>query len=157
MIVRKKKRNAPFFVLALFTVLSGCRGPLFLLPGGPLEGVTAPAPADWSFTDEIEVVQLETKPDEPYSVNIWVVALDGGLYVHSGSSQHTWIENMEADPRVRLRANESVYGLVAARVTSQDEFDRFIAAYEKKYGDPPRNSNIGDVYLFQLVAPESAI
>ena len=150
---RSKKRNVLFIALALSMLLWGCRGPVVLLPGGALEGATAPPPTDWSFTDKIEVVQLETQPADPYSVNIWAIALDKGLYVHSGSSHTAWVEKMEADPRVRIKANESVYGLVV----SQDEFDRFISAYEKKYGSPPRNSNIGDVYLFRLETPESAI
>jgi len=100
---------------------------------------------------------LETNPSEPYSVNIWVIAADGSLYVHSGANHATWIENMEADPRVRLQANDSIYELVASRVQTQAEFDRFITAYVKKYENPPRNPLIGDVYLYRLVVPESAM
>jgi hypothetical protein len=153
----KRTRNAIFIALLLSAIVGGCKGPLVLLPGGALEGATVPAPADWSFTDEIEVVQLETNPSEPYSVNIWVIAEDGSLYVHSGTNHATWIENMEADPRVRLQANDSIYELVASRVQTQAEFDRFITAYVKKYENPPRNPLIGDVYLYRLVVPESAM
>ena len=157
MTFRNKERNVLSIALALSTLLWGCRGPVVLLPGGALDGATVPPPTDWSFTDEIEVLQLETQPADPYSVNVWVIALNEGLYVHSGSSHTAWVENMEADPRVRIKANESVYGLVATRVVSQDEFDRFISAYEEKYGSPPRNSDIGDVYLFRLETPDSAL
>lgn len=153
----KRTRNAFFIALLLSAIVGGCKGPLVLLPGGELEGATVPAPADWSFTDEIEVVQLETNPSEPYSVNIWVIAADGSLYVHSGTNHATWVENMEDDPRVRLQANDSIYELVASRVQTQAEFDRFITAYVKKYEDPPRNPLIGDVYLYRLVVPESAM
>lgn len=153
----KRTRNVFFIALLLSAIVGGCKGPLVLLPGGELEGATVPAPADWSFTDEIEVVQLETNPSEPYSVNIWVIAADGSLYVHSGTNHATWVENMEDDPRVRLQANDSIYELVASRVQTQAEFDRFITAYVKKYEDPPRNPLIGDVYLYRLVVPESAM
>ena len=153
----KRTRNAIFIALLLSAIVGGCKGPLVLLPGGALEGAVVPAPADWSFTDEIEVVQLETNPSEPYSVNIWVIAVDGSLYVHSGTNHATWIENMETDPRVRLQVEDSIYELVASRVQTQAEFDRFITTYVKKYENPPRNPLIGDVYLYRLVVPESAM
>lgn len=132
--------------------LAGCGRPFVLLPGGALEGATSPLPASWAFTDEVDTIQLETRPDEPYSVNIWVIALDAHLYVHAGASRSAWIENMEADPRVRLRAEGKIYELAAARVTDQTEFTRFADAYEKKYDRRPRNENIGEVYLFRLGA-----
>jgi hypothetical protein len=57
---------------------------------------------------------------------------------------------MEVDPRVRLRAQGSIYELRATRVESQQEFDRFADAYEKKYDRRPRNENVAEVYLFRL-------
>jgi hypothetical protein len=62
------------------------------------------------------------------------------------------VENLESDPKVRLRVNETIYELTASRVESQDEFDRFSDAYEKKYGHRPRNENVGEAYLFRLQA-----
>ena len=97
-------------------------------------------------------MQLETRPDDPYSVNIWVIALGDHLYVHAGDNRSRWVENMEADPNVRLRVDDSLYDLVAARVTSQEEFDRFGDAYERKYGRRPGNENVAEAYLFRLAA-----
>jgi hypothetical protein len=137
----------------LLTVLAlGCSGPFVLLPGGALDGEVAPAPESWAFTDEIDTIQLETNPAEPYSVNIWVVALGDALYVHAGANRATWVEHMEHDPNVRLKAGDAIYELAAARVTGQDEFGRFSDAYEKKYGRRPRNENVGEAYLFRLAA-----
>ncbi|MAE95466.1 MAG: hypothetical protein CL910_12465 [Deltaproteobacteria bacterium] len=73
-------------------------------------------------------------------------------YVHAGANRSTWVENMEADPRVRLRADDSIYELVASRVEAQEEFDRFSDAYEQKYGRRPRNENVAEAYLFRLGA-----
>ena len=145
----------PLLVLALVSIVSalGCgRSPFALLPGGALEGTPAAFPESWSFTDAVETVQLETRPAEPYSVNIWVTAADEELYVHAGANRSTWVEYIEADPNVRLRVDESIYELVAARVNDQAEFDRFSAAYETKYGRRPRNENVGEAYLFRLAA-----
>jgi hypothetical protein len=123
-----------------------------LLPGKTLEGQTVAAPADWSFTDAVSTVQLETRPADPYSVNIWVIALGEHLYVHAGANRSEWVEHMEADPNVRIRVDESIYELRASRVDGQDEFDRFSDAYEKKYDRRPRNENVGEAYLFRLAA-----
>jgi hypothetical protein len=63
------------------SMILGC-GPFLLLPGGKLDGVAQSAPADWSIADEVDTVQLETNPHDPYSVNIWAAAMSpetGGL------------------------------------------------------------------------------
>lgn len=131
---------------------AGCSGPVVLLPGKALEGPTVAAPDDWSFTDAVKTVQLETAPADPYSVNIWVIAMGEHLYVHAGANRSKWVENLEADPNVRLRVDDSIYELTASRVGAQDEFDRFSDAYERKYGRRPRNENVGEAYLFRLAA-----
>jgi len=136
--------------LALAAAVAGCGGPCVLLPGGALEGPTVATPDGWSFTDAVDTVQLETRPADPYSVNIWVIALGGDLYVHAGANRSTWVEHMEADPNVRLRVDDSIYELAASRVDDQGEFDRFSDAYEQKYGRRPRNENVGEAYLFRL-------
>ena len=145
-------RTAQSLALIVTLLLAGCSGPCVLMPGGPLEGQTAPVPQSWAFTDELDTIQLETNPADPYSVNIWVIALGDRLYVHAGANRAAWVEHMEADPNVRLRAGDAIYELAAARVTAQPEFDRFSDAYERKYGRRPRNENVGEAYLFKLEA-----
>jgi hypothetical protein len=63
-----------------------------------------------------------------------------------GSSAHP----TDVDPEVRLQVEDSIYDLTATRVASQDEFDRFADAYEKKYGRRPGNENVTEAYLFRL-------
>jgi hypothetical protein len=139
-------------LLVLLLAVAGCSRPLVLFPGGALEGPVAPIPASWSFTDAVSTVQLETRPPDPYSVNIWVIALDPHLYVHAGANRSAWVENLEADPRARIRIDGTIYELAAARVADQAEFDRFSDAYEKKYGRRPRNESVAEAYLFRLGA-----
>ncbi len=129
--------------------IAGC-GPCVLFPGGSLDGATAPVPSDWSFTEEVSTVQLETRPEDPYSVNIWAVGLGSSLYVHAGANRARWIENMEANPDVRVRVEGRLYDLKATRVESADEFARFAEAYEAKYGSRPRNEDVREAYLFRL-------
>ena len=138
--------------LLLSVLLAGCNGPFVLLPGGPLEGEATAVPIDWSFTEGVDTVQLETHPSDPYSVNIWVVALDDHLYVHAGTNRSAWVENLEADPNARMKIEDSIYELGSSRVESQALFDRFSDAYEKKYGRRPGNESATEAYLFQLGA-----
>lgn len=139
----------PFISFLLLVLCVAC-GPTLLLPGGQLEGVTAAPPADWGWTDEVSTVQLESRPEDPYSVNIWIVGIEDRLYVHAGANRSTWVENMEADPSVRVRMDETIYELTATRVEDQAEFDVFADAYQAKYGSRPRNEYIDEVYLFRL-------
>jgi hypothetical protein len=145
-------RAALFLALILTAPITGCGGPFILLPGGALEGSTVATPNSWAFTDAVKTVQIETLPADPYSVNIWVIALGEHLYVHAGANRSTWVANLEADPNVRLRVNDSIYELVASRVDGQEEFDRFSDAYEQKYGRRPRNEDVAEAYLFRLGA-----
>jgi hypothetical protein len=144
--------RALVLALTLSASVAGCGGPFVLLPGGELEGPTVATPESWSFTDAVKTVQLETRPADPYSVNIWATAAGESLYVHAGANRSAWVENVEADPNVRLRVNGSIYELQASRVDGQGEFDRFSDAYERKYGRRPRNGNVAEVYLFRLGA-----
>jgi hypothetical protein len=130
----------------------GCGGPLLLLPGGRLEGAPAEPPTDWAFAREVKTVQLETRPSDPYSVNIWAVGSGAGIWVHAGASRSAWVAHMEAEPDVRLQVEGRVYALRATRVEAQDEFDRFSDAYEAKYGSRPRNEDVKIAYLFRLEA-----
>ena len=138
--------------LVLAASVAGCDGPFVILPGGALEGSTAAIPDSWSFTDEVDTVQLETRSADPYSVNVWVIALGENLYVHAGDNRTKWVENIETDPSVRLRIDDSIYELLAARVEDQEEFDRFSDSYEQKYGRRPGNENVAEAYRFRLSA-----
>jgi hypothetical protein len=141
-----------FAALAFLVSVAGCGGPFVLLPGGALDGQAAEVPESWSFTDSVDTVQLETNPVDPYSVNIWAVGLGENVYVHAGANRAAWVENMEADPQVRLQVDDSIYELAAARVEVQQEFDLFSDAYEQKYGRRPGNEDVGEAYLFRLAA-----
>lgn len=141
-------RLAAMLVLPL---LLGC-GPTLLLPGGALGDTSSTPPRDWTWTDEVSTIQLETRPEDPYSVNLWVVGIAQKLYVHAGANRSNWVENIESDAAVRVQIDEQIFELVAIRVEDQAEFDVFSDAYEKKYGTRPRHEKIDEVYLFDLRA-----
>ncbi len=151
-----RSHTAPALIVALALGLVACTSPFGFFSGGALEGPTAETPTSWAFTDEVDTVQLETQPDEPYSVNIWATAAGEHLYVHAGATRATWVEHMEKDARVRLKVGDAIYELEAARVESQEEFDAFAEAYETKYGWAPRNGSVVEAYLFRLLPRATA-
>jgi hypothetical protein len=140
---------ARFVVLSSSLFMLGC-GPFVMIPGGALSGTVAEAPTDWSFSDEVTTIQLETRPEDPYSVNIWAVGMGTYFYVHAGANRSTWVEHLEADGQVRVRIDKAVYELQATRVVDTGEFQRFCDAYEAKYDRRPRNENVEEAYVFKL-------
>ncbi len=153
MMNESKIRTSAIGPLVLFVILIGSTlgcGPILLIPGGQLTGNPSALPSNWEFTKEINTIQLESRPSEPYSVNIWVTSVQNNLYLHAGANRANWIENIEADPRVRIQILDQVYELVATRVDDADEFSRFADAYEEKYGSRPRNENVDEAYLMRL-------
>jgi hypothetical protein len=145
-------RSASITLSFVLTILVGCSGPFLLLPGGELEGPVAETPDDWGFTDEVSTVQVETRPEDPYSINIWAVALGDSLYLHAGANRTAWVDNLEQDPRARVAIEGTLYEVSASRVEDPEEFLRFAQVYEEKYGSRPRNENIAEIFVYRLGA-----
>jgi hypothetical protein len=112
---------------ACFTSIAiACGGPFFIIPGGQLSGevVTEPV-ADWSFVDD-PFIDLETRPDAPYSVELNYIVRGGQLYIDPAEDR-TWLQHIRADPRVRVRFGDKVYPLVAVLVGGPGEVEGFDA------------------------------
>ena len=123
--------------------------PIYVFPGGSLSGPEHPAPADWTFADDEEVVQLEARPSNPYSVNLWGVRVGPHYYV-SSSSGADWVTMVANDPSVRLRIAGRVYPLTASAVTDAAELDAVLAAYVAKYDVDPNEDFPPNVAVFRL-------
>ena len=124
------------FRLVLITVLCAglvvsCNDPLVVIPGRALSGEVKSAPVLWN--DVPDTIQVETRPSDPYSVNIWGVGVDDNLYVSTGEDGTRWTPFIEADPNVRVRINTFIYELTASVVTDSGERDRVTEAYIEKY------------------------
>lgn len=113
-------------VLALLGALlaSACGGPFLVFPGGELSGEVVTEPVDdWGFVED-RFVDLETRPDDPYSVELNYVVKDGKLYVDPAEGRR-WLEHIRADPRVRVRFSGKIYPLRAVLVGRPGELDGF--------------------------------
>ena len=113
-------------VAVLFVVVLGCGGPMLVFPGGALSGeVVAEAVEDWSFVSA-SFVDVEFRPDDPYSVELNYVVKDGKLYIDPKEGRR-WFEYLRADPRVRVRFEGKVYPLTAVLVGRPGELEGFDA------------------------------
>lgn len=86
-VVGNQSARAPLFLaLMILTMSVTACGPTLGFPGGRLTGILAPEPvSNWSFRDETEIVQLETRLSRPYSTNIWGVSSGAAFYISSES------------------------------------------------------------------------
>ena len=123
-------------MLAVFVgaaLLTACDEPFSKLAGGELSGTTASPPALWN--DVPAVVQLEVRPADPYSVNVWCVAVGNDLYVATSAEDNEWLGHIRADGAVRVRMGETLYPLRAVEIgAAQGVRARVRDAYSAKYG-----------------------
>jgi len=130
--------------------LCACGGPIAVFPGGELAGPVKLVPQSFDFARDAGTVQLETRPEDPYSVNIACAVVDERLYVSAGDNKSQWVENMEANPLVRLRIHGDVYELSAQRVTDRAEMDTFAVEWIKNsWARDPRELDEPWVYHLQ--------
>jgi hypothetical protein len=147
-------------LISVTMLMSGCE-PIGPIAGGQLRGPVDPMPvADWSFAASEQTLGLETRPDDPYSVNVWFASIDERLYVASTvipgeeiPTDRVWVANVEADARVRVGLGGRVIARRAERVLDPKEIGQVFSAYEAKYGrkpgarDPER-----EVWIYRLGA-----
>ncbi len=119
------------FLAAMAT--AGCGGGptevipgVFAIPGGALDGEEATA-ASWSeVVREDGILDLETRPSDPYSVRVGFVLKDDRIYIDPADGRE-WNANLKADPPIRVRIDDRVYAAIAVPVTDAAEREGFDA------------------------------
>jgi len=146
-------RNA-VYVLFLCLCASACSGPIGPIPGGALEGEEIAWPDDWSFTDNIENVLLQTDPEDPYSVTIWCVARANTLYFAAADKESHWVQNINDNSKVILSVDTRLIRGTASTVTERAEAEPVIQAYLEKYKIDSRDDFVQeDGLMFRLSKP----
>ena len=111
---------------AIACLFVACGGPLLIIPGGELSGREVSEPVtDWSFVTD-NFLDLEVRPDDPYSVELNYVVRDGDLYIDPAEGR-TWFDYLRADDRVRVRFGDDIYPLKAVLVGKPGELEGFDA------------------------------
>jgi hypothetical protein len=119
------KLTSILFLLIVLTMLGGCNGPMAFIPGGALKGQVASASgSNWQMAAGFENLELETTPEEPYSVRVNFTLRDGNLYVDPGP-ERTWYSHLASDSNVRVRFADVIYPAMAVVVENPQELDGF--------------------------------
>ncbi len=121
--------------------VAGLGGPIGPIPGGALSGKQGPTDVtDWSFADDVENAQLETRPNDPHSVNCWFAAVGENFYVPTSMilgpkepELRSWVAHVAADPRLRIRLGKAVFDRASVRVEEGPEFAAARLALEARY------------------------
>ena len=143
-------RFAPLLLFLSFA--TGCNGPLPFLGGGALSGDVVAVPESWGeWTESVSVIQLETNPAVPYSVNIAYTVVGEHLYVYAGDTKTRWVEDMEADPRVRFRRDGLIYVLRAERVSGEAERVAFAKVWAARGSFSRDPQTLEEVWLYRLL------
>lgn len=110
----------------------GPRGPL---AGGWLWGpVVRERVSEWSFTDRIGEVQVQTRLGPlPYSVTTWNLSAGDRFYIPSGDCSRRWVRLVLAHPDVRVRIDGRIYELRATREDDLDAASRVAPVLLEKY------------------------
>lgn len=141
-----------FLSLLLVLATFGCNGPFVLLPGGRLKGQVEAAPSDWAFAGDYGTVQLETRPEDPYSVNIAFTVIGQRLYINAGDTETQWVKNITVNPQVRLRMDGVLYDLQAERVTNTAEITAFSNAWTSQSMFRRDPAELHEVWIYSLVS-----
>jgi hypothetical protein len=114
-------------------------GPHDRIPGLWLKGNVVSTPVtDWSFTENIPVIQIQTQTWYllPHSVNINCLVYNSQLYLVSvfpAGTTHGWNDNVMRNPNVRLKIGDQIYDRTLSLVADAAEQEGLLQARHKKY------------------------
>jgi hypothetical protein len=117
-----------------FIVLFGGFGPIGPVPGGVLWGETHEPESDWSFTDSIKEIQVQTHVGVlPWSVTTWVLSSEGELFLAAGNCERIWTNRVKQDPDIKVRIAGKVYEMRARQETGRTLGARLAPVVLAKY------------------------
>ena len=104
--------------------------PIGVVPGFFIGGTEQQAPEKWEDTSGIDEVRLRAGDLIPRVVIIWIVQVNGELYV-SGGKDSGWVSRLLKNTDAQLRIGDSTYAVTAERQTQN--LDELMSAWYDKY------------------------
>lgn len=117
-------------IILVGIILLAWIAPLGPMPGIFIGGTASDLPDSWGNTRATHEIKLEVQGTLPRVVIIWVVQVDGQLYV-VGSKSSGWVQLLGQGGSVRMRMGDKTYSLTANLVTT--DWERILEAYKDKY------------------------
>ena len=104
--------------------------PIGVVPGFFIGGTEQQVPEKWEDTSGINEVRLRAGDLIPRVVIIWIVQVNGELYV-SGGKDSGWVSRLLKNADAQLRIGDSTYAVTAERQTQN--LDELMSAWYDKY------------------------
>ena len=126
-------------------------GPLGPIPGGQMSGpvVDATTPLDWTGAER--EIEIEVRPEKPWSLTVWRSVVDGDLYIPSGNgAERRWTQVAVADPRVRVRSQGRIQEGCLVRVTDPEVRRPALQQLIETYDLGVFEEDDGSVWLFRV-------
>ena len=137
-------------LLLLSLTFAACSEPFTFFSGGALTGTETQTPPAWQFEETSAMAQLETRPEDPYSINLVYVQMGDKLYVYAGDTRTNWVQHIELNPLVRLQVEELIYPARAVRVTNEDELTEFAGDWASRSMFQRDPLQFEEVWLYRL-------
>ena len=126
---------------------------MWRVPGGRLFGEEVNTPvSDWSFTDEIVTIAVETRPGFPHSITTWCFTYGGDLYIPAGGpAAKRWPEFVRQNPSVRLGIDGKIYAGRLVGQLDRADFRSLLEPLAAKYRlDQLASSPAPDVAIYRF-------
>ena len=123
-ITPSRNRHTWLLVLLLSMILSGCNTAFLTLSGRTLKGEEISADS-FAFAAEFNLLQLEVRPSDPYSVWLRVIVKNQHLYIDAANNRR-WHKYLKDDPNVRIKLGDKIFPAKMTIVTDQDLLDKFL-------------------------------
>jgi len=101
-----------------------CQSPVLMFSGGTLSGPVNNTDS-FTFAAQYKLLQLEVRPEDPYSVNLRVLLHDNELYIDAAAHRR-WHKYLKLNQDVRIKLGDSVYRATAVRVSDPNITKLFI-------------------------------
>ena len=111
-------------ILGLISLM-GCQSAFLTLPGGRLTGDEVQVES-FSFAADYGLLQLEVRPDKPYSVWLRVIVKNEKLYIDAAPNRR-WHKYLADDPRVRVKLGDKIYPARVQLVTDKILLQEFLS------------------------------
>ena len=128
-------------------------GPIGPFPGGALSGTVDADPyPDWRPAGS--TVELEIRPDDPWSLRTYAIPYGRELYVPSFQAERRrWVPVALADPRVRVRLGGRLYERRLERVEDAATRTRLVELMAQLHGWAPDGIAGDDTTWYFRLAP----
>ena len=114
----------PSFMLFGIIWVAACQSPVLIFSGGALAGPVSGTDS-FTFAAQYKLLQLEVRPEDPYSVILRVLMHDNQLYIDA-AERRRWHKYLKLNHDVRIKLGDSVYPATAVPVSDPEITRLFI-------------------------------